>query len=30
MKWALVYQEIKAWFSIKEVIEKEEFVLLLG
>ena len=30
MKWALVYQEIKAWFRIKEVIEKEEFVLRLG
>ena len=30
MKWALVYQEIKAWFRIKEVIEKEEFVLRIG
>ena len=30
MKWALVYQEIKTWFRIKEVIEKEEFVLRLG
>jgi len=30
MKWALVYQEIKTWFRIKEVIEKEEFVLRIG
>lgn len=30
MKWALVYQEIKAWFRTKEVIEKEELVLRLG
>ena len=30
MKWALVYQEIKAWFRIKEVIEKEGFVLRIG
>ena len=29
MKWALVYQEIKAWFRIKEVIEKR-IVLRIG